>query len=88
MNLELIMQNLQEGIILGILGMGVVMIFLTLMMYIMKFTEQIMFKLNGWFPEEVQEVVKKTIAETPKQEEEIAAAVAAVAHKELVKGGV
>ena len=39
-------------------------------------------------PEEVQEVVKKTIAATPKQEEEIAAAVAAVAHKELVKGGV
>ncbi len=86
--MELFMQNLQEGIMLGILGMGVVMIFLTLMMYIMKATDVVMLILGKYFPEENEaEPVKVNIQKSDNDDVAVAIA-AAVKHKNLIKGGV
>ena len=88
MNFEIIMQNLQVGIMIAILGMGVVMIFLTLMMYTMKATDVVMLILGKYFPEEKEsEPVKVNIKKT--DNDDVAVAIAAAAkHKKLVKGGV
>ena len=88
MNFDIIMQNLQVGIMIAILGMGVVMIFLTLMMYTMKATDLVMLILGKYFPEEKEsEPVKVNIKKT--DNDDVAVAIAAAAkHKKLVKGGV
>ena len=88
MNFDIIMQNLQVGIMIAILGMGVVMIFLTLMRYTMKATDVVMLILGKYFPEEKEsEPVKVNIKKT--DNDDVAVAIAAAAkHKKLVKGGV
>ena len=84
MNAEL-MQIINSGLMISIIGMGVVMCFLVLMMYVMKFTEKVMAKLAIWFPEEVVEVVsKKTVQSTSNAD--LAIAIAA-AKKFLARGG-
>ena len=81
---EVMIQNLNIGLMMAIIGMGVVMLFLVLMMGFMAVTEKVMIKLNQWFPEEVPAapVVKKT---TSSNESEIALAIAAAMRKVGVK---
>ena len=88
MNFDIIMQNLQVGIMIAILCMGVVMIFWTLMMYTMKATDVVMLILGKYFPEEKEsEPVKVNVQRT--DNDDVAVAIAAAAkHKKLVKGGV
>lgn len=86
MNMDLFWQNMQDGLMLAILGMGVVMIFLTLMMWVMKLNDVVMLKLNEIFPEDVNEEPKKV--QPVKTEDEIAIAVAcATKLRPLIKGG-
>ena len=48
-------QSINSGLMISIIGMGVVMCFLVLMMFVMRMTEKVMAKLAIWFPEEVAE---------------------------------
>ncbi len=83
MNAEM-MQSINSGLMISIIGMSVVMCFLVLMMYVMKFTEIIMGKLAVWFPEEVAEAPVAKPAQS-KNESELAIAIAAA--KKFLKGG-
>lgn len=87
MNTELIMQNLQDGLLLCVIGMGVVMIFLTVMMGVMKVMDMIMAKLAILYPEEVvQEPVRRTVQQ--KTNDDVAVAIAAAAKfKNIFLGG-
>lgn len=86
MNMELVLQNIQDGIMISIIGMGFVMCFLTLMMGFMRVTESIMLKLNEIFPEEKKEEIKKITNNN--KDEELAVAIAVAKYKELIKGGI
>lgn len=78
------LQSVNSGLMISIIGMGVVMCFLVLMMYVMKFTEKIMAKLAIWFPEEVIEIPASKSVQT-KNEAELAIVIAAA--KKFLKGG-
>lgn len=67
--------NLQDGIIIMLIGMGVVFAFLTIMVYVMEWTSKLIIKLNEIFPEEIVEE-KYTKKQTVKSDEEIALAIA------------
>ena len=87
MNTELILQNLQDGLLLGVIGMGVVLIFLTVMMGVMRITEIIMAKLAVIFPEEVPAEPARKVQQQ-KTNDDIAVAIAAAARfKNLFQGG-
>ena len=86
MNMELVLQNIQDGIMISIIGMGFVMCFLTLMMGFMRVTESIMLKLNEIFPEEKKVEIKKITNNN--KDEELAVAIAVAKYKELIKGGI
>lgn len=78
--------NIVDGFMISVIGMGVVMCFLVLMMYVMKTTEVVMAKLAVYFPEEVVETqIAKPIAQS-KNDTELAIAIAA-AKNFLAKGG-
>ena len=79
------MQSINSGLMISVIGMGVVMCFLVLMMYVMKFTEIVMAKLAIWFPEEIAEEPKKNVQKS-NNDSELAIAIAA-ARNFLVKGG-
>ena len=84
MNAEM-MQNFNDGLMMSVIGMGVVLCFLTLMMYVMKFTDIVMAKLAVWFPEEVVETpTSKPIQSN--NDADIAVAIA-MAKKFFAKGG-
>ena len=83
MNAEM-MQIINSGLMISISGMGVVMCFLVLMMYVMKFTEKVMAKLAIWFPEEVAEIPSAKSAQS-KNDSELAIAIAAA--RKFLKGG-
>lgn len=83
MNAEM-MQSINSGLMISIIGMGVVMCFLVLMMYVMKFTEKVMARLAVLFPEEVAQTPNAKPAQS-KNDSEIAIAIA-VARK-FLKGG-
>ena len=83
MNAEM-MQSINSGLMISIIGMGVVMCFLVLMMYVMKFTEKVMARLAIWFPEEVAQTSSAKPAQS-KNDSELAIAIA-VARK-FLKGG-
>ncbi|HIS89295.1 TPA: OadG family protein [Candidatus Avigastranaerophilus faecigallinarum] len=84
MNTEFLIQTLNAGLMISIIGMGVVMLFLTLMMGIMRITEKVMAILAVWFPEEVKEEPKKNVKSS--SDNELAIAIAA-ARNFLIKGG-
>ena len=84
MNTEFLIQTLHAGLMISIIGMGVVMLFLTLMMGVMRITEKVMAILAVWFPEEVNEEPKKSIKSS--SDNELAIAIAA-ARNFLIKGG-
>ena len=79
------MQSINSGLMISIIGMGVVMCFLILMMYVMKFTEIVMAKLAIWFPEEVAEEPKRNVQKSNNDSE--LAIVIAAARNFLAKGG-
>ena len=84
MNTEFLIQTLHAGLMISIIGMGVVMLFLTLMMGVMRITEKVMAILAVWFPEEVKEEPKKGVKSS--SDNELAIAIAA-ARNFLIKGG-
>lgn len=47
--------NIQDGIIIMLIGMGVVFLFLTIMVFVMGWTSKLVLKLNEIFPEEIKE---------------------------------
>ena len=78
------MQSINSGLMISIIGMGVVMCFLSLMMFVMRITEKVMEKLAVYFPEEVKEEPIRKVQSN--NDAEIAIAVAA-ARSFLAKGG-
>ena len=81
----MMIQSVNSGVMISIIGMGVVMCFLVLMMYVMKITEKVMEKLAVWFPEEVAETPVSRPAQSNNDSE--IAIVIATAKKFLAKGG-
>lgn len=80
------MNLVNDGLMISVIGMGVVMIFLTFMMAFMNVTEVVMKKLNEICPEEIKEEPQKNVPQ--KTDEEIAVAIATMfKHKNLIKGG-
>ena len=79
------MQSINSGLMISIIGMGVVMCFLVLMMYVMKFTEIVMAKLAIWFPDEIKEEQKRNVQKS-NNDSELVIAIAA-ARNFLAKGG-
>lgn len=53
--MENFINNLQDGIIIMLIGMGVVFLFLVIMVYVMGWTSKLVLKLNEIFPEEIPE---------------------------------
>ena len=74
MNIELLLQNFNTGIVITFIGMATVLFFLTLMIFVMRVTEKIIFQLNKFFPEEVPSETKKKVKSN--DDSEIAAAIA------------
>ena len=74
MNIELLLQNFNTGVVITFIGMATVLFFLTLMIFVMRIMEKIIFQLNKIFPEELPVEQKKKVKS--KDESEIAAAIA------------
>ena len=67
--------NLQDGIIIMFIGMGVVFAFLTIMVFVMGWMSKLVIKLNEIFPEEVVEE-KYTKKQVKNDDNDIALAIA------------
>ena len=78
-------QSVNSGLMISIIGMGVVMCFLVLMMFVMRITEKVMAKLAIWFPEEVAETPVSRPAQSNNDSE--LAVVIAAAKNFFAKGG-
>ena len=78
-------QSVNSGLMISIIGMGVVMCFLVLMMYVMRITEKVMAKLAIWFPEEVAETPVSRPTQSNNDSE--LAVVIAAAKNFFAKGG-
>lgn len=74
------MNNLENGLILLVMGMGFVLIFLTIMIISMGIMSKIVKYLNKIFPEAVEEV-KTTAKKVAGGMDEVALAIAAVMAK-------
>ena len=82
---EVFIQNLNTGLTITFIGMGVVLAFLTLMIFVMNITSKFIVNvLNKYFPEEIKEE-KTKVKKKPQQNEneKIALAVALAHHKAL-----
>ena len=79
------MQSINSGLMISIIGMGVVMCFLSLMMFVMRITEKVMAKFAIWFPEEVVETTSSRPVQS-NNDSEIAIVIAA-AKNFFAKGG-
>lgn len=67
--------NIQDGIVIMLIGMGVVFLFLTIMVFVMGWTSKLVLKLNEIFPEEIKE--EKSVKKQNKiDDSEIALAIA------------
>lgn len=77
MNTELLMQNLQLSLTVTIVGMVIVMVFLTLMVFTTDITKKVVDWLNVKFPVEVPVDTKQQKKQSG-AEEEIAVAIASV----------
>ena len=84
MNTDLMVQ-VNSGLMIAVIGMGVVMCFLVLMMFVMRITEKIMEKLAIYFPEEVKEEPKRNI-QSGNNDSDLAIVIAA-AKNFLARGG-
>lgn len=77
MDTNLFMQNLQNGLIVTVIGMLSVLVFLSIMIFAMGIMERVVAYINKKFPAEVKEEIKKDKKQSS-SEEEIAVAIAAV----------
>lgn len=75
------MNNLENGLALLCIGMGVVLAFLTLLIICMSVMSKVVGWLNKIFPEAVEEVKSTTKKVTSNVEEAIAVAIAAIMAK-------
>ena len=53
--IETFLNNIQDGVVIMLIGMGVVFLFLTIMVFVMDWTSKLILKLNEIFPEENEE---------------------------------
>lgn len=53
--IETFLNNIQDGVVIMLIGMGVVFLFLTIMVFVMDWTSKLILKLNEIFPEEIEE---------------------------------
>ena len=67
--------NLQDGIIIMFIGMGVAFAFLTIMVFVMGWMSKLVIKLNEIFPEQVVEE-KYTKKQVKNDDNDIALAIA------------
>lgn len=75
------LMNLENGLILLVMGMGFVLCFLTILIFSMSVMVKIVGYLNKIFPEAVEEVKSAAKKTASNVEEAIALAIAAVAAK-------
>lgn len=82
---EAVTQNLALGLTITFIGMAVVLVFLTLMIFAMNITSNFIVNvLNKYFPEAVKEEPKKAKKkQTSNNDEEVALAIALAHHKAL-----
>lgn len=73
--------NLENGLILLVMGMGFVLVFLTIMIISMSIMSKIVGYLNKIFPEAVEEVKSTVKKASENVDEAIALAIAAVKAK-------
>ncbi len=72
------LELLKEGCIVMVIGLGMVITFLTIMVFSIEIMHIIIEKLNKIFPPEIKEEVKKVVkAKKPTDDEQIAIAIAA-----------
>lgn len=81
------MENLNIGLMMAFIGMGVVMVFLVFMMGVMRLTDVIMEKLGKIFPEEVPQQTQPQKTSTGISDEIAVAIATMLKHKNLIKGG-
>ena len=81
--MENLSTNLQDGLLIMVLGMGFVFIFLTIMVFIMDWSSKLIMKLNEIFPEEVVEE-KYTKKSAAKDDNEVALAIAVAYSKSKI----
>ena len=81
---ELAMQNLQTGLTITIIGMLVVLAFLTLMIFVMNITSNVIQVLNKYFPEAQIEPQTKKKKVQKNNDDEIAVAIAVAIAQERV----
>mgnify|MGYP000619803617 FL=1 len=81
--MENLSTNLQDGLLIMVLGMGFVFIFLTIMVFIMDWSSKLIIKLNEIFPEEVVEE-KYTKKSAAKDDNEVALAIAVAYSKSKI----
>ena len=53
--IETFLNNIQDGVVIMLIGMGVVFLFLTIMVFVMDWTSKLILKLNEIFPEEIED---------------------------------
>lgn len=75
------LMNLENGLILLVMGMGFVLCFLTILIFLMSVMVKIVGYLNKIFPEAVEEVKSAAKKTASNVDEAIALAIAAVAAK-------
>ena len=75
--MDLLMQNLNTGIVITLIGMIVVMIFLLVLTWVMDISGRVIMLINRFFPEEIPEPVnKKKVKKNTDEEAQIAISVA------------
>ncbi len=75
------MNNLENGLALLVIGMGVVLAFLTLLIFCMALMSKVVGWLNKLFPEATEEIVSVAKKAAANVEEAIAVAIAAIMAK-------
>ena len=75
------------GLTITLIGMGVVLAFLTLMIFVMNITSSLIINvLNKWFPEAVKEEPKKAKKKAADSDDAQIALAIAIAHNASVGG--
>lgn len=78
MDMEKFMPLFYDGMVVTLVGMFVVMVFLTVMIWVIDFTQVIVRYINKKFPVEVKDETAKKSKQQTNDTEDIAVAIAAV----------
>ena len=81
--MENFVNNIQDGVVIMLIGMGVVFGFLAIMVFAMNLMSKIMQKLNAIFPEEIDED-KYAKKQNKSEDNEIALAIALACAKRRI----